>query len=142
MEITEAQKKLLQAVKEARKMLEDDPGFDTTNTTTDSGVGSTGVDGVLGVEGDGQKPKDSKGKPLPFTLNTARKETDQDGLARGKPKKSLKEKKPTKAIVKVPAGEDPPKGFVQVKKGLKLAINPEAINDLEKFIADKHNPTP
>jgi hypothetical protein len=46
--------------------------------------------------------------------------------------------KSTKAVVSVKAGEETPAGFVQPKKGIKMAVNPQAISDPEKFIANKH----
>lgn len=123
MELNEAQKKILQAVKEARKLLQkEDSVSDVDAIATGNSV-----------------------SPIGITPETS--ERDQVGLnraelAKKKNKKSLKEKKPTKAIVQVPAGEKPPKGFVQVKRGIKLAVDPDAITNPEKFIADKHKTTP
>lgn len=128
MEINEAQKKILKAVIEARKMLEDD---------------SISGDGTTGDVGDVEASGISKDvDPNRKTLNTANKpfNTDQLGLARGgqKKAKNLQEKTPSKAVIPIKAGEEPPKGYVQPKKGVKIAIDPEAISNPSKFIASKH----
>jgi len=60
-------------------------------------------------------------------------------LARAKGK--LREKKPlikpNSAVVPLKSGDKVPDGFVQVKKGIRVAVNPDAISNPDQFIADK-----
>jgi hypothetical protein len=130
--------KILKAVKEARKMLEDDPGFDTTQTTADSGVGASGNDAPLAVHASGETHKNINQKVA--TLNTATKEmnTDQANLKKkGKLKEKKAEVKPGKAVIPLKSGEEVPDGYVQPKKGVRVAVKPDAISNPEQFIADK-----
>lgn len=123
-----ANDKILKAISEARKLLEDTTGIGSGSGTVDIGTGLQG--------------KDAEGVA---TLNTAQKETqiqkeDEDHNGEEETEKDKKEEKPdsTKAVVPLKSGEEPPQGFLQIKKGLRVAVNPEAIQDPASFIAKKH----
>ena len=130
MNIKESQEKILKAVKEARKLLQKE------NSVSGDGL-ATGDNGVNPIGADADKVDTLK----TATAETKPLNTDQLGLARGK-KGKLKEKKaevkPGKAVIPLKSGEEVPDGYVQPKKGVRVAVKPEAITNPEKFISDKH----
>jgi hypothetical protein len=130
MDIKESQDKILKAVKEARKLLQKE------NSISGDGL-ATGDNGVNPIGADAEKVDTLK----TATAETKPLNTDQLGLARGK-KGKLKEKKaevkPGKAVIPLKSGEEVPDGYVQPKKGVRVAVKPEAISNPEQFIADKH----
>lgn len=128
MNLKESQDRILKAVKEARKMIEDSVSGEGVPLGT-GGVEATGDDNI--------------------GLNTATKETnanpDQVGLARGKlrEKESAKSKltKAVKVIPKSKKGDEPPEGYVDPKPGdpnWRVLVNKDAIQNPEKFVADKN----
>jgi hypothetical protein len=126
MEITEAQKKILEAVKEARKMLQKEDSISGDGVAT----GDNTVNPIGNISNDGDTLETAQSETKPFNV-------DQLGLGRKKVK-NLQEKTPIKAVVPIKAGEEPPEGYLQPKKGVKLAVNPDAITNPSKFISAKH----
>jgi hypothetical protein len=134
--LTESEKKILKAVKEAKKMLEDDTGS--------SGTGVAGGDAVIATNAIGNTPLENEDDVA--TLNTAQKETntDQVGLARGKKVNETNNlKKSTKAIKIIPKskkGDEPPKGYIDPKPqdpNWRVLVNKDAIKNPDDFVSKK-----
>ena len=117
-------------------MLEDTTGIGSGSGTVDIGTGLQGKD-AKGVATLNTAQKETAEEEEPETEVTEEKEHDENEEETLKDKKD-DEPNSTKAVVPLKSGEEPPQGFLQIKKGLRVAVNPEAIKDPEEFINQKH----